>query len=360
MLRSAMSDLSSLDVAVHTTEMEDVEQRLAHYRDVTYRALLDYLPKHEPRRYLYDLIAEQLAHAGKGLRPALCIATCRAFGGTVEQALPSAVALELLHNAFLVHDDIEDGSLFRRNHATLHTQHGIPISINVGDAMNALSIASLTENIPVLGAELSYRIFHEAHHLVIQSVEGQALELGWTRDNVFDLTEDDYLRMVLKKTSWYTCIHPCRIGALIGTSGSIDADRFNLFGFLVGAAFQIQDDILNLVGDQARYGKEILGDLWEGKRTLMLVHALRNCTPEDREEMRRVFSVTREQRTQGDVDWVFNTFQRHGSIDFARTSLRQIVEAARNEFERAYAQASVWEDRDFVRDLIGFVGDRGL
>src|SRR6516164_7038845 len=214
-----------------------IERQLARYRDLTYRALLGQLPTREPRRYLYDLISGQLSHVGKGLRPALCIATCRAFGGSIEQALPSAVTIELLHNAFLVHDDIEDGSLYRRNRATLYIEEGVPIAVNVGDAMNAISIGSLTENIPVLGAELAYRIFHEAQHLVLQSVEGQALELGWTRDNIFDLTEDDYLRLVLKKTCWYTCIHPCRIGALIGTAGAIDADRFNLFGFLLGASF---------------------------------------------------------------------------------------------------------------------------
>ena len=108
------------------------------------------------------------------------------------------------------------------------------------------------------------------------------------------LTEDDYLRLVLKKTCWYTCIHPCRIGALIGTAGTIDADRFNLFGFLLGAAFQIQDDILNLVGDRSLYGKEILGDIWEGKRTLMLVHTLRECTADEREQLgQRLFRCTR-------------------------------------------------------------------
>ena len=219
------------------TAAVDIERQLARYRDLTYRALLGQLPAREPRRYLYDLISGQLSHVGKGLRPALCIASCRAFGGSIEQALPSAVTIELLHNAFLVHDDIEDGSLYRRNRATLYIEQGIPIAVNVGDAMNAISIGSLTENIPVLGAELAYRIFHEAQHLVLQSVEGQALELGWTRDNIFELTEDDYLRLVLKKTCWYTCIHPCRIGALIGTAGAIDADRFNLFGFLLGAAF---------------------------------------------------------------------------------------------------------------------------
>lgn len=343
-----------------TTGTADLEQQLARYRDLTYRALLQQLPSREPRRYLYDLVTSSLSHVGKGLRPALCIATCRAFGGSIEQALPSAVSIELLHNAFLVHDDIEDGSLYRRNEAAMYVEEGLPIAINVGDAMNVLAIGSLIENIPVLGADLSYRVFHEAQHLILQSVEGQALELGWTRDNIFELTEDDYLRMVLKKTCWYTAIHPCRIGALIATRGAIDADRFNLFGFLLGAVFQIQDDVLNLVGDQDRYGKEILGDLWEGKRTLMLVHALRQCTDEERERLSRVFSVTREQRTERDVDWVFRLFELHGSIDFARELLEESVRAAQEEFEVAFRDAPGEGDRDFIRRLIPFLGTRNL
>jgi geranylgeranyl diphosphate synthase, type II len=334
------------------------ERQLAQYRDLTHRALLERLPSREPRRYLYDLVAGQLSHVGKGLRPALCLATCRAFGGSADQALPSAVSIELLHNAFLVHDDIEDGSLYRRNESAMYLEHGVPIAINVGDAMNVLSVSSLVENIPVLGADLAYRIFHEAQHLILQSVEGQALELGWTRDNVVEVTEDDYLRMVLKKTCWYTAIHPCRIGALIGTSGAVDADRFNLFGFLLGAAFQIQDDVLNLVGRQAEYGKEILGDIWEGKRTLMLVHAFREGSDGERDELRRIFSVPRHQRTERDVDWVFHLFERCASIDFARATLSGMMQAALDEFDVAFRDAPGTADREFLRDLIPLVGDR--
>ena len=115
-----------------TTETADLEQQLARYRDLTDRALLQQLPSREPRRYLYDLVTSSLSHVGKGLRPALCIATCRAFGGSIEQALPSAVSIELLHNAFLVHDDIEDGSLYRRNEAAMYVEEGLPIAINAG------------------------------------------------------------------------------------------------------------------------------------------------------------------------------------------------------------------------------------
>ena len=110
-----------------------------------------------------------------------------------------------------------------------------------------------------------------------ESIEGQAIELGWRRDNALRLGDADYLEMVLKKTCWYTTIYPSRVGALIGTRGDCDLDRFVRFGFFLGAAFQIQDDLLNLEGDPLRYGKELDGDLWEGKRTLMLIHLLRKA-----------------------------------------------------------------------------------
>ena len=337
-----------------------IERQLARYRDLTYRALLAQLPTREPRRYLYDLISGQLSHVGKGLRPALCIATCRAFGGSIEQALPSAVTIELLHNAFLVHDDIEDGSLYRRNRATLYIEEGVPIAVNVGDAMNAISIGSLTENIPVLGAELAYRIFHEAQHLVLQSVEGQALELGWT-PRQFLRPDRGRLSAAGPQEDVLVHVHPpLPHRSTDRDSGAIDADRFNLFGFLLGAAFQIQDDILNLVGDRTQYGKEILGDIWEGKRTLMLVHTLRECTADEREQLGRVFSVAREQRTEGDVEWVFRLFKRYGSIDFARATLRQTVQAALDEFDVAFRDAPPSVDRDFIRELIPFLGERDI
>ena len=86
--------------------------------------------------------------------------------------------------------------------------------------------------------------------LRIAELNLSALELGWVRENACELSDEDYLRMILKKTCWYTCIHPCRIGGLIGSGGAADLDRFNRFGYFMGSAFQIQDDLLNLVGDE--------------------------------------------------------------------------------------------------------------
>lgn len=337
-----------------------LDQQIAHYRDLTYQALRAALPAREPRSYLYDVIAAHLSRAGKGLRPALCIATCRAYGGSIEQALHSAVAIELLHNAFLVHDDIEDGSLYRRNHPTMYVEHGIPIAINVGDAMNAMSIKPLIDNLAVLGPELAGRIFYEIHHMVIQSVEGQAMELGWTRDNAFDLTVEDYLRLILKKTCWYTCIHPCRIGAMVGSGGRAEPDQLNLFGYYLGAAFQIQDDILNLVGDRDTYGKELLGDLWEGKRTLMLVHALRHGSADERARLRRMFAAPRAGRLARDVQWVYGLLTRYDSIGFAQSVLHAMVEAATREFERTYGILPHSQDRELIRGIIHRVAERSF
>ena len=337
-----------------------VETFLDRYKEATMGALLAYLPTKEPRQYLYDLVGSYPMRSGKGLRPGLCIATCRAFGGDISSVLRSAVAIELFHNAFLVHDDVEDGSEHRRGKPTMHAEHGVPIAVNVGDAMNVLSIRPLMENLQNLGPALTWAVFVEIEHMVRQAVEGQALELGWVRDNNCDMKEDDYLRMTLKKTCWYTCIQPCRIGALIATQGEADLDRFNRFGYYMGAAFQIQDDLLNLLGDRKKYGKEIGGDIWEGKRTMMLIHLLNNCTPAEKERLRVFLAKPRLKRTEKDVQWVYKQMDRYGSFEYGRSSAKQLAGAALREFYVAYGSLPDSNDKTFINDVVLYMIERDL
>jgi geranylgeranyl diphosphate synthase type II len=337
-----------------------VEMMLERYKAVTMEMLLALLPQKEPRRYLYDLVPLYPTRAGKGLRPGLCIATCGTFGGATEWVLRSAVAIELFHNAFLVHDDVEDGSENRRGQATLSTAYGLAIAVNVGDAMNVLSIRPLMENLEVLGSQITWHVFTEIEHMVRQSVEGQAMELGWVRDNICELTEDDYLRMTLKKTCWYTCIHPCRIGSLVATNGTVNLDRFNRFGYYMGAAFQIQDDILNLVGEEAKYGKEIGGDIWEGKRTLMLIHALNHCTSREREYMQSFLATLRRDRSLNDVQWVYHIMDKYGSIEYARSCARQLAGAALREFFVTYGDQPASEHKRFIEELVLYMIERDV
>src|SRR5690242_14652914 len=243
-----------------------------------------YLRGRVPGRYLYDLVRDYPFRAGKGIRPSLLLATCQAFGGSIDQALGPAVAIELAHNAFLIHDDIEDDSLQRRGKPTLHRIHGTPVAINVGDALAVLAMQPLRDGTP-LGTRLSQRVSDEFVHMLTRTIEGQAIELGWRADNVVDLEPVDYLNLIGHKTCWYTTVWPLRVGALIGSAGTAPLDALTRLGFYLGAAFQIRDDMLNLVDVGAGYGKELLGDIREGKRTLMLIHLLGRASAGERKSL---------------------------------------------------------------------------
>lgn len=238
-----------------------------------------YGPGQRGSSYLHELILDYPLRGGKALRPALGIAICLGLGGHLEAILPTAATLELYHNAFLIHDDIEDESLFRRGQPTLHIDHGIPIAVNVGDAMLSLSLQPLLDNVERVGLGPALRILRAISQMTRKTVEGQALELDWVRSNTWQLDDADYLEMVELKTSWYSFITPLQVGAVAAGAGPERLAPLESLGRHLGTAFQITDDLLNLRADPEDYGKEIGGDLWEGKRTLMLLHALRCAEP---------------------------------------------------------------------------------
>lgn len=334
-----------------------VNEVLGEYGELTRRHLQAYLPQEEPRSYLYELLADYPRRGGKMLRSSLCIAMARATGAAIEDAIASAVSIELMHNALLVHDDIEDASDERRGTPTLHALHGIPLAINAGDAMGLLSLRPLKDNIHRLGIATALRIFEETERMAWESTEGQALELGWQRDNRTDLGDEDYLRMVLQKTCWLAAIHPLRIGCLIGARGRMPLDPLIRIGFFFGAAFQIQDDLLNLEGGPA-YGKEINGDLLEGKRTLVIIHALRHANGAARGRLTHFLSRPRSARTARDIAWVRALLERSGAIAHARTVATGLGGAALFEFDRYFAGVPASRDLRFMRGLLTWVMQR--
>lgn len=318
------------------------------------------LPQGGPRKPLYEPLSEFVGRSGKSLRPALCIAAARAHGSTTEQALPSAVALELLHNAFLIHDDVEDGSFYRRGLPTMHAEHGVPIAINVGDGLAALALQPLSQNAGLLGSSMHNRIMVEFGELLRMTVEGQAIELGWRTANAVDLTAEDYLEMVALKTCAYTTIFPLRLGTLIGSWAGRDLSSVSEFGLLLGAAFQITDDVLNLTGSEEVYGKEIDGDIAEGKRTLMLVHLLRVVDPETRDFLVGFLSGDRAGRSPEDIARVRSLMEERGSIEFARQYARALAEKAAFVFDGAFGRLPDSPDRRFLEEVVEFVINREL
>jgi geranylgeranyl diphosphate synthase type II len=239
---------------------------------------------------LYQLMLDYPLRYGKSLRPALAIAVCRAFGGSLAAVLPTAAVLELYHNAFLIHDDIEDQSYLRRAEVTLSRLHGVPTAINVGDAMLAVTMQPLLDNIERIGLGRTLKILRLVARMARESAEGQMLELRWISAAAWEQVDTDYTRLVHKKTGWYSFITPVMVGAIIAGLEDREVERIGRMFIPLGVAFQIQDDILNLVANRADYGKDFWGDLWEGKHTLILIHALRAATPSEREEALRILA----------------------------------------------------------------------
>jgi geranylgeranyl diphosphate synthase type II len=322
------------------------------------RRMLDAIPDGEPHRWLYRVARVYPSRPGKALRPALCVAASRAFGGSDRDTLPVAVAIELLHNAFLVHDDIVDGSERRRGRPTLSGEYGLGLALNAGDALAVLANQVLRGHAACLPSSLAHGLLHEFDQMALRTLEGQATELGWRRDGVHELAPEDYLDLIMHKTCWYTTVHPLRVGALIGSGAAADLDRMARFGFFLGAAFQIQDDLLNLLGTEREYGKEINGDLYEGKRTLPLIHLVRTAEGADRDTVERYLRLDRPERTAALIAEVRDLLDGYGSIAFAAAYATGIAGAAMDGFDAAFAAAAPGRDKDFIRAVVPYMIDR--
>jgi geranylgeranyl diphosphate synthase, type II len=313
---------------------------------------------------LYDMLADYPFREGKGLRPAICLASCRAAGGRTEQALLSATALELFHNAFLVHDDVEDGSEYRRGKPTMLREKGVSVSINVGDATNVLAIEPLLGNTRRIGVRKALLVFREVERMARESTEGQAIELSWIAENRFDLTDQDYIRMAYKKTCWYTVVAPMRIGVICGSPpgpcAPLEEDLTELveLGFLAGIAFQIHDDLLNLEGDVGLYGKESGGDLWEGKRTIMLLHFLRNAGTTQRERALKILNLPRRRKKRDDMQWLFRAMTKAGSLAYGRKIAAEYSQRALVCAQRKLPFFFENDDRRFLQEMLHYVIDR--
>jgi geranylgeranyl diphosphate synthase type II len=334
-----------------------VPDLLARYGALARDALAARLARPNPAPFLDVLVADYPSRPGKMMRPAITIAAARAFGGQTESALPLAVAIELFHNALLIHDDIEDESEVRRGRPTLHALHGTALALNAGDATMLVALSALAEGAAALLPSVARAILAQAERMARETAEGQALELGWRADPRISVTEADYLTMVLKKTGWMSLIFPLQAGALASGAPAVDLDALARFGFFLGAAFQVQDDLLNLVAD-GRYGKERLGDLMEGKRTLMAIRLAADARPEIRATTGRWLETPRAARTTAMIEEIHALMEECGAIAHARAVAHGLAGAAAHEFATIAEELPPSPDRAFLAGLVSWVFER--
>jgi len=208
---------------------------------------------------------------GKRIRPLMVLLCTAACGEDWQSALPAAAAVELVHNFSLVHDDIQDNSEKRRGRPTTWVKWGMPMAINAGDALFVISnqaIVDLKENYP---AEVVVQAAEILHNTCLELTRGQFLDMSYEERT--DLGVEDYWPMVAGKTAALLSAG-CHIGALLGRADDSKQEAYRSFGHYLGLAFQVQDDILGVWGDEALTGKSAASDLIEGKKSLPVLAGL--------------------------------------------------------------------------------------
>ncbi len=274
-------------------------------------------------RYLYQPLRTFAENGGKRHRPLMCMLAVQAVGGEPRRARSAAAAIEHFQSAALIHDDIADNGRLRRGKPCLHLTEGVGLAINAGDFDLTLVTASVLRD-PALDPDTKLRVLDELTTMTLRTIEGQALDLGWVRDERFDLTVDDYLTMATLKTAYYSGAVPLACGAIIGGGSEEQVAALRAFGLGCGLAFQIQDDLLNLIGDAG--DKDFRSDITEGKRTLVAVHALNDARHHD--ELVAILQSGTTDATQ--LARAVDIFRAAGSLDYAhRFALEKTAEAKR-------------------------------
>lgn len=307
------------------------EEYLNYYAERVGELVNAYLPTGthpDMDRYLYDPLKAYSKNGGKRHRPLICFAACLAVGGDMERATSAAAAIEHFHTAALIHDDIADEAELRRGEPCLHLTEGIGLAINMGDLALSLVNGTVVHD-DNLDAETKVRVLTELTEMTRRTIEGQALDIGWARDGRYDITPEDYLVMATHKTAHYSGAVPLAVGAIIGGGSETEIEALRNYGLDTGLAFQIQDDLLNLVGTEESTKKDFRNDITEGKRTLVAVHALEHAESETRRELVEILRSGTQDAAL--LERAVEIFDETGSIAFAHDYALRLTERAKEE-----------------------------
>lgn len=282
---------------------------------------------------------------GKKLRPSLVVLSCEAVGGRTEDALKTGAAMELIHTFSLIHDDIMDKDEMRRGKPSVHVLWGEPMAILAGDTLFSKAFENVletdTRNVP---PQRTVNALKTVVDSCIKICEGQALDIGF--EGKLDVKEEEYLEMIYKKTAALIAAST-KAGAIIGGGTEEQIEALSEYGRLIGLAFQIQDDYLDVASEAEEIGKPVGSDIVEGKMTLMVVHALANASEEDKNKLISILEANDESL----VNDAIAIFNKYGSIEYTRDIALGNVKTAKellDVLDESEAKESLKLIADFV------------
>ena len=322
--------------------------------DAEIRSVLDerQSPLYDMMRYHFgwmdDKGSPQCGPNGKAVRPTLCLVACRAVGGDAKRALPAAAAVELVHNYSLIHDDIQDDDRERRHRPTVWSVWGKPQAINAGTAMRMLANCAVRKlDVPSKTRLHIQSLLDEA---TIRLIEGQYLDIDY--ESQFDITVEDYFEMVGGKTaSLFACA--LEIGSAMGTGQTEYVRAFREFGWNLGMAFQLRDDILGTWGQTADTGKPSCNDIRRRKKTLPVVYALQNAVGSQRERL--LENYRGPSVDESSIHEVLTVLEEVDALEEAMRLAKSFLERATDSIAPLSLDADASQD---IADVVGFLENR--
>jgi len=298
---------------------DDISKSIARHGSRIDRLLKEFIPRRRG-----DFISPAIWHhfeaKGKRIRPAMCLIACEALGGDPERAIHFALAVEILHNMLLLHDDLEDGDLMRRDKPTVWVRFGMPNAVNVGDYLLAKSYeAALASRVP---SETKVELLRILNRTCLQTTRGQAMDIN--SRGAPDFTVRKYLSMARLKTGCYLA---CGMvgGAIVAGARQRVLDDLWKLGDTLGPAFQIRDDLIDLTVGKGRGGR--LGcDIYEGKPSILYAYAIEGGR--HAAELRRIMKKPRERTSRADVRRVIAIYEECGAIERAQAKAAELVQQA--------------------------------
>jgi len=309
-------------------------------------------------KFHQEIVSDYPKRQGKYLRPTLTRLTALAMGVAEEEVVKTAAAMQVSEDWILNHDDIEDNSWERRGKPTLHRLYGMELAVNAGDALHVLMWKILGDNEKLLGERRTLTIINEFYAMLTRTILGQTAEIRWTQSKKYRLTEKEIFFIIDGKTGDYTVAGPMRLGAILANADEDKLRAIYSFGMVLGRAFQIKDDLLDLTSDFSGLKKQQGNDIYEGKRTVMLAHLFRISKGSDKKNLESIMRKDREEKTKTEVRQVVGMMGKYGSLDYARMLIGSLAGKARRIFDKRLTFLSRSPYKDQIRAGIDFVVER--
>lgn len=306
----------------------------------------------------WQIVSDYPQRKGKYLRPTLLLLTAEAMGFKEKKAIKTAAAMQTSEDWILAHDDFEDNSLERRGKAALHRLYGSELAVNAADALHIIMWKIIKDNEKILGSKKTFAIMDEFYQMLSRTTLGQTVEIKWTQENKDSLTDEDVFFILEGKTVYYTIAGPMRLGAILAGATPRQLKLISEFAQPLGCCFQIRDDLLDLTSDFAGLKKQKGNDIYEGKRTIMLTHLLRNIKGQEKKKLWQILEKGRDEKIKAEVDWVIKMMKKYRSLEYGEKLAAKLAEQAKEIFDQKLDFLSRQPARDQIIAGIDFVLQR--